>query len=130
MTKEQALEAAKILTAYAEGKDIEIKYGGDIAWYSCDDPDFSFGECQYRVKPENKKIPLDESDMTPTTWIMWIKEKFPCKVIAFGHEGVCIGRANGNIDTINYKSMIDACWEISTTPDRFEWRPAWKEQTN
>ena len=55
MTKDEALEAAKVLQAYAEEKKIQYKHKKDAnrTWIDClSIPDFNFEFYDYRIKPE------------------------------------------------------------------------------
>ena len=53
MTPDEALEAAAVLTAFANGRKIEVgnKRIPD-SWNREDEPLWNFGYCEYRVAPE------------------------------------------------------------------------------
>lgn len=56
MTREEARKAAEVMSAYAEGKDVEYKevYNGDKLWHSPigNDPVFDWYHNDYRIKKE------------------------------------------------------------------------------
>lgn len=60
MTREEAKEAAEVMLAYADGKDIEFKIKGDDRWETWNKEDgsilgFELDEFDYRIKTEKKK---------------------------------------------------------------------------
>lgn len=57
MTREKAREAAKVMLAYADGKDVNTKYND--AWVVDKNPEFNFGIRSYRIKPEPKYRPFE-----------------------------------------------------------------------
>jgi hypothetical protein len=61
MTKEEAKELLPIITAYAEGKTIQIKdnYGN---WHYPANPDFTKGPENYRIEPKLRYRPFDNMD--------------------------------------------------------------------
>lgn len=61
MTKEQAKLLLPIITAYAEGKTIQMKDNrGD--WHHSANPDFTRGPENYRIKSEPKYRPFKNAD--------------------------------------------------------------------
>jgi len=62
MTREQALEAIKVLTHYINGGEIEFRDKGEKLWLQVSSPSFDFHLCEYRIKPEPELIPFDFSD--------------------------------------------------------------------
>ena len=57
MTREQAKELLPIITAFAEGKEIQVRSGGG-AWVLAPDPNFSANHVEWRVKPEPREFEL------------------------------------------------------------------------
>ena len=62
MTREQALEAIKVLTHYINGGEIEFRDKGEKLWLQVSSPSFDFHLCEYRINPEPELIPFDFSD--------------------------------------------------------------------
>ena len=61
MTRERAKELLPIIQAYAEGKMVEIYSPHSGEWKALDQPNFDTYS-SYRIKPEPKYIPYDETD--------------------------------------------------------------------
>ena len=57
MTREEAKELLPIIQEFAEGKIIEMNFGGNI-WKAISNPDFKNGAENYRIKPEPKYRPF------------------------------------------------------------------------
>ena len=79
MTREQAKELLPIITAYSEGKVIEIK-GGDGQWFELFEPDFAKDPKNYRIKPDFKYCPFTSArecwnEMLKHQPFGWIKFK-------------------------------------------------------
>lgn len=123
MTREEAKEYVKVLQAYAEGKDIQVKLNNGTWCTMKQELLFNKSLYNYRIKPESKKIHLDESDITPTTKFKAKLDGSVYSIQWFDANNVKLFREK-NQYTYNELMKI---FEISTTPDRFEWRPAWKE---
>lgn len=62
MTREEARKAARVVLAYANGKNIQIAHWGTEDWKPCVNPTFQFGNYRYRVKPEPKYRPFKNAD--------------------------------------------------------------------
>lgn len=56
MTPEQLREAARVMLAAADGKAIEVCMGK--SWVEIPEPEFAWGQCRYRIKPEPLRIPV------------------------------------------------------------------------
>lgn len=59
MTKERAKRLLPVMTAYVEGRPIEV-YDNMKMWKSISDPSFD-EQFEYRIKPELRYVPYDES---------------------------------------------------------------------
>lgn len=62
MTREEAKELLPIIQAYSEGKTIEVYNLPDNTWYELDDPSFDGDTDLYRVAPEPKYRPFQNSE--------------------------------------------------------------------
>ena len=56
MTREEAKEAAKMMEAYAKGKNVQ--HFDNNKWVDCPNPIFSWNIDKYRIKPEPKYRPF------------------------------------------------------------------------
>ena len=61
MTREQAKELLPIITAYVEGKTIEVK-DRQNNWNKIKDPNFDEYPMLYRIKPESKYRPFKDAE--------------------------------------------------------------------
>ena len=55
MTPQQAKELLPIITAFAEGKEIQVQYPNGT-WYKLVNPSFDEASHLYRIKPEPQRI--------------------------------------------------------------------------
>lgn len=62
MTREEAKNAAEVMMAYAEGKEIECVMIGRDGWQLTHDPEFNFGLCDYRTKSEPTYRPFKDKE--------------------------------------------------------------------
>lgn len=64
MTREEAKEAAEVMLAYAEGKEIQYKNHEGDSW--CEivygEPEFNWDRTEYRIKPEPTYRPFKDKE--------------------------------------------------------------------
>ena len=60
MTTEEIREAAKVMEAYANGKEVQCNDNrlGNGKWITTDNPSFNWDKYTYRIKPEPKYRPF------------------------------------------------------------------------
>ena len=60
MTREEIIDAAKVMEAYANGKKIQCNdnHLGNGEWVTTDNPSFNWDKYAYRIKPEPKYRPF------------------------------------------------------------------------
>lgn len=105
MTREQAAKLAPIITAYAEGKSVELLDPHTNKWVDCINPDFYFVNT-YRIKPQK-------------TYRHWVLEEapFPCVLrekgdtlkfipISVGTVGYYIHNGLLNLGVITFKEAL------------------------
>jgi hypothetical protein len=56
MTREQTIEAIRIMQAYVDGKEVEFKWGS-MDWNSTNKPEWNWSAYDYRIKPTAKLRP-------------------------------------------------------------------------
>jgi hypothetical protein len=49
-----------VMEAFARGEKIETTYHGNVLWWTNDTPDWSWGSCDYRIKPQTLEEAVDE----------------------------------------------------------------------
>jgi hypothetical protein len=49
-------EAIEIITAFRDGKDIQVLNPSGTVWFTCANPTFNFQECMYRVTPPEIRL--------------------------------------------------------------------------
>ena len=58
MTREQTIEAIRVMQAYVDGKEVEsVGQTGECCWASNDSPSWNWSGCIYRIKPTAKLRP-------------------------------------------------------------------------
>lgn len=62
MTREEAGQKAKIMQAYADGKDIEFYDVRSNQWVDREDPNFLDRSAYYRVKADPKYRPFEDAE--------------------------------------------------------------------
>ena len=60
MTREQAREAAAVMLAWADGKEVEYALRGHSNWEPNESPCWSWAGCDYRIKPTLRPWTADE----------------------------------------------------------------------
>ena len=62
MTREEIKELLPIIQAYAEGKVIQYRHKGRIAWYDLDSGQFNCDMYSYRIKPGLRYRPFKNQE--------------------------------------------------------------------
>ena len=64
MTIKEIRDAAKVMEAYANGKEIQCNdnYLGNRKWVTTDNPSFNWDKYAYRIKPEPKYRPFKSQE--------------------------------------------------------------------
>lgn len=75
MTREEAKKKAEIMLAYAEGKEIQWRRGGE--WEDLENPGFGCNTDNYRIKPEPHYRPFKNAEEVMEaikehgSWVNW-----------------------------------------------------------
>lgn len=90
MTREEARQAAEVMMAYAEGREVEYYDVIDECWYSSGDLGFNWFDTKYRVKPETKYRPFNNveecwGEMLKHQPFGWLKNKKTGSVALIGN---------------------------------------------
>lgn len=73
MTPEEAKAAAEVMLAYAEGKKIELRPNGVVAWFLTENPDWRWSDYEYRIAIEKPSINWDH--VAPHINAIWADEQ-------------------------------------------------------
>lgn len=112
MTREEAKNAAEVMMAYADGKEIEI-FNSIKEWKISKCPAFNWGECHYRIKKEPTYRPFKNKE---ECWNEMLKHQ------PFGWLTEILSNAYININSID--SICVCCDE-----DAHEYNKAFEEFT-
>jgi hypothetical protein len=114
-------EKIAVMQADVDGK--QIQYYNDNTWM-----DISNGEaiwtwdlCDYRIKPEPKRVPLTADDIPPVCWICSPSCGWSYLVHAVVNDGVHIP---GQSTVITWDALKDL---FNYSTDRKTWKPCYKE---
>ena len=69
MTKQQAREAAAVMLAWADGKEVEYALRGHSNWEPNESPCWSWSGCDYRIKPTPVLRPWTADEVPLGAWM-------------------------------------------------------------
>ena len=69
MTREQAREAAAVMLAWADGKEVEIRLQGIREWEPTDSPRWNWDNFDYRIKPTSTLRPWTADEVPLGAWL-------------------------------------------------------------
>lgn len=73
MTREHAKELLPIITAFANGEDVQAYYGAE-GWQSKEDHDFWWQPDRYRIAPKPRKVWVNEYPGFPANCVLCFHE--------------------------------------------------------
>ena len=68
MTREQTIEAIRVMQAYVDGKEVEFKWGS-MDWNSTDKPEWNWSAYDYRIKPTATLRPWTADEVPLGAWM-------------------------------------------------------------
>ena len=68
MTREQTIEAIRIMQAWVDGKEVEFKWGS-MYWNSTDKPEWNWSAYDYRIKPTATIRPWTADEVPLGAWM-------------------------------------------------------------
>jgi len=74
MTREQTIEAIKVMQAYVDGREVEYSCRGHSIWEPNEAPCWSWSGCDYRIKPTLRPWTADEVPLG--AWIRFKKAPY------------------------------------------------------
>ena len=121
MTREELKEAAKVMEAYANGKEIQCNdnYLGNGEWVTTDGPSFNWEKYAYRIKPEHKYRPFKNQEECWNEMLIhqpfgWVKRN---DIGAFVHiSAVFLDFIMFNNEKLNHKDSFDCYRFIDGAP--------------
>ena len=69
MTREQTIEAIRIMQAYVGGKEVECWDRGLEGWETTNNPSWNWMDCIFRIKPTAKLRPWTADEVPLGAWI-------------------------------------------------------------
>lgn len=67
MTREQTIEAIRVMQAYVDGKEVECKYW--YGWVRIDQPNWNWDDLDYRIKPTKTLRPWTKDEVPLGAWL-------------------------------------------------------------
>lgn len=111
MTREETIEAIKVMQAYVDGKEIEYYDEEDSDFYNCIDPDWNWEAFIYRIK-EEPKIHSEYKVIPEELWNSALEKSTEPKPFDWRGKNIQWMRSNGNLTCI-YKVLLiqeDRIW--------------------
>ena len=69
MTKEQTIEAIRVMQAFVDGKEVEYSIFNNNVWLTTDEPDWSWVSHTYRIKPTATLRPWNSDEVPLGAWM-------------------------------------------------------------
>jgi hypothetical protein len=69
MTKEQTIQAIKVMQAFVDGKEVEYSIFNNNRWLTTDEPDWSWVSHTYRIKPTPVLRPWTADEVPLGAWM-------------------------------------------------------------
>ena len=128
MNRSEAREAAEVMFAYADGKEIEWSHKDENGcwsrWVKIDNPNFDWIDNDYHIKSEPKYRPFKNAEecwqeMQKHTPFGWIQDKdnssFKQYILSVDREGVMISDYDDGTVLLKYESLLGFCTFVDGT---------------
>ena len=87
MTRKQAREAATVMLAWADGKEVESQLHGKIEWLPTDSPQWDWAWNNYRIKPTAKLRPWTADEVPLGAWMRTqVDREYRWLIVNSGHR--------------------------------------------
>jgi len=70
MTREQTIEAIRVMQAFVDGKEVEFRWGS-MDWNSTDKPGWDWSAYDYRIKPTPVLRPWTADEVPIGAWMRY-----------------------------------------------------------
>lgn len=119
MNREETKEAIKVMQAYCDGKEIQIKVNGE--WESTESPNWSFRFDEYRIKPESTYRPYANAEECFADVLKhdgWVIDDNRIRQISDIGYGGCHTNAVkiSNCIWMDYAELLTCVWADDGTP--------------
>ena len=81
MTREQTIEAIRIMQAYVDGKEVEVRYAGK--WQTTNIPSWAWTDTFYRIKPTATLRPWTADEVPLGAWIRYKRALHDRSILAW-----------------------------------------------
>ncbi len=119
---------AEIKAAHAAGKVIQHRFPGYLDWNDTSHPEFLRSR-EYRIKPEQKKVPLEPGDVPPGSVFSAMPEASGYCVPSLVDEDGCLFASRSSDDyqdkMVTWSDMVYGWW--IWRPTDTEWQPCYKK---
>lgn len=113
MTREQAKELLPIITAFTEGKPIEVMITSG-RWIEMDNPIFNDDPKKYRIKPEPKYRPFKNAEECwmemrkhePFGWLTCVGCRY--NIVSVSNIDVSMANVSGDIVTLRFCDVMES----------------------
>ena len=82
MTRDETIEAIRVMQAYVDGKEVEFKWGS-MDWNSTDKPEWNWSAYDYRLKPTAKLRPWTADEVPLGAWIRYKRALHDRSILAW-----------------------------------------------
>jgi hypothetical protein len=82
MTRDETIEAIRVMQAYVDGKEVEFKWGS-MDWNSTDKPEWNWSAYDYRIKPTAKLRPWTADEVPLGAWIRYKRALHDRSILAW-----------------------------------------------
>ena len=69
MTREQTIEAIRIMKAFVDGKEVECWHHGLEGWDTTNNPSWNWVNCTFRIKPATVFLPWTADEVPLGAWM-------------------------------------------------------------
>lgn len=110
MTRDKIKELLPVITAFAEGKTIEVKNSKN-EWNEIDDPHFDVDPKAYRIKPESKYRPFESAE----EFLIVMKQHTPCGYVRLKNAKHGTFEYYNIVSFTNRDIILQTCKGLTTT---------------
>ena len=81
MTRDETIEAIRVMQAYVDGKEVEVRYAGK--WQTTNIPSWAWTDTFYRIKPAAKLRPWTADEVPLGAWIRYKRALHDRSILAW-----------------------------------------------
>jgi len=98
MTREQTIEAIRVMQAFVDRKEIQFNVQskwGSMEWNNTDEPDWNWDAYHYRIKPTATLRPWTADEVPLGAWLRSKQGSWRSLILAVDSDGRIIGHYRG-----------------------------------